>query len=245
MTLEATEEKSIRRTRSSDSSLVAKKYIIQIAQLKALKYFKADESEISYVGEKDSCARDESPRSFLAMEVRVTANNGFGEHGSMKECLDIVVEFLSDNDLKNLLKHMSRVGWNDFLEGESSLDQTEVAAYTKALEADSAKTRNRRLRSPTKRTEDPFLAGRTEDEILLVFPFNGDQKAIENAASGLAELSDSLRASGMGQKDGNITESNSTKAGRGHYLTVRVEDFERLYPGEYLNDTLIDLWMQW
>jgi Ulp1 family protease len=40
------------------------------------------------------------------------------------------------------------------------------------------------------------------------------------------------------------TDEAKTKA-RAHYLTIRQEDFDRLEPGEFLNDTLIDFWMQW
>jgi hypothetical protein len=32
---------------------------------------------------------------------------------------------------------------------------------------------------------------------------------------------------------------------RRHFLTIQVRDFEKLYAGEFLNDTLIDFWMQW
>jgi Ulp1 family protease len=32
---------------------------------------------------------------------------------------------------------------------------------------------------------------------------------------------------------------------RGHFLTIREEDLSRLSPGEFLNDTLVDFWMQW
>ena len=35
------------------------------------------------------------------------------------------------------------------------------------------------------------------------------------------------------------------KKPRAHFLTVRQEDFDRLEVGEFLNDTLIDFWMQW
>ena len=34
-------------------------------------------------------------------------------------------------------------------------------------------------------------------------------------------------------------------AARQHYVTIRVEDYERLEPREWLNDSLVDFWMQW
>jgi Ulp1 family protease len=32
---------------------------------------------------------------------------------------------------------------------------------------------------------------------------------------------------------------------RAHFVTILVEDYEKLDPGELLNDSLVDLWMQW
>ena len=32
---------------------------------------------------------------------------------------------------------------------------------------------------------------------------------------------------------------------RAHYVTIRLDDYDRLDPGEWLNDSLVDLWMQW
>jgi hypothetical protein len=40
-------------------------------------------------------------------------------------------------------------------------------------------------------------------------------------------------------------DSNEKSKPRAHFLTIREEDNERLQPGEFLNDTLIDFWMQW
>jgi hypothetical protein len=41
-----------------------------------------------------------------------------------------------------------------------------------------------------------------------------------------------------------ITDEAKKKV-RAHYLTIRREDTDRLEPGEFLNDTLIDFWMEW
>lgn len=45
-------------------------------------------------------------------------------------------------------------------------------------------------------------------------------------------------------EEATTADEAKTKA-RAHYLTIRQEDFDRLEPGEFLNDTLIDFWMQW
>mmetsp|Transcript_3548 Transcript_3548/g.9364 ORF Transcript_3548/g.9364 Transcript_3548/m.9364 type:complete len:1591 (-) Transcript_3548:489-5261(-) len=51
-----------------------------------------------------------------------------------------------------------------------------------------------------------------------------------------------------GEQAGSSEKGGSTKvrsAGRTHHLTIRSEDVDRLEPGEFLNDTLIDFWMRW
>ena len=78
------------------------------------------------------------------------------------------------------------------------------------------------------------------------------------AAAGLKELGgDSLGvqtphdsgeqptlAASLDQDDkGDIT--NSKGSSRTHYITIRQDDKERLCPGEFLNDSLVDFWMRW
>jgi Ulp1 family protease len=38
---------------------------------------------------------------------------------------------------------------------------------------------------------------------------------------------------------------SSDTSSRTHYLTIREDDRERLQPGQFLNDTLVDFWMSW
>jgi hypothetical protein len=91
------------------------------------------------------------------------------------------------------------------------------------------------------------LAGGKDDDVLVVYPFDGDEQLIEKAAEGLKE------ASGVGPYNGDSSPEAvgdameiETKTGeRHHFLTVRVEDYKRLEPGIFLNDTLVDFWMRW
>jgi Ulp1 family protease len=129
------------------------------------------------------------------------------------------------------------------------------------------------IESPTSRTKQGFLEGKKEEDILLVYPFDGDEQLIEKAAEGLDEasrgdpynadsvservmveateidttdpkVSDAGKVSSGGSDKGEADPETNTR-GRAHFITVRVEDYERLEPGEFLNDTLIDFWMQW
>ena len=122
------------------------------------------------------------------------------------------------------------------------------------------------MRSHAKRSS--FIAGRPEEAILLVYPFAGDPILMDKAAEGLNEASGQpLEPRGIDemavleQKSSRLTlQSNSgssdsddaeaktkdSKAkARQHYVTIRVEDYERLEPQEWLNDSLVDFWMQW
>jgi len=86
--------------------------------------------------------------------------------------------------------------------------------------------------------KDPFIAGKEDHEILIVYPFEGAKKEIEATASDLNELSY------KGTYDSRVTTEMTSRVGRSH-VTIVVEDYEKLEAGMWLNDTLIDFWMQW
>ena len=133
----------------------------------------------------------------------------------------------------------------------------------------------RGLLSTVSKRKKEFLGSRRGDDVLLVYPFAADAKLIEYAAKNLNEAefhslsnppknhidvdaachSSSSAAkiqevdkSGLGDmtaaKDEQKPLVNKVKQ-RAHYLTIRADDYDRLDSGEFLNDTLIDFWMQW
>jgi hypothetical protein len=107
----------------------------------------------------------------------------------------------------------------------------------------------------------------------LVYPFDGDPAQIDAAAEGLREASgriltnsdnlssdddvvylegcaSKLSAESNGDTNGDEASSDVEKAEvkvkvRQTYVTIRVKDYERLDPEEWLNDSLVDFWMQW
>jgi Ulp1 family protease len=88
------------------------------------------------------------------------------------------------------------------------------------------------------------------NKVLLVYPFDGREDVIEEAARGLNEASIQIRNGSQipVQRAANTeTESGESqeKSVRAHYLTIRDEDRLRLINEEFLNDTLVDFWMQW
>jgi len=125
-----------------------------------------------------------------------------------------------------------------------------------------------------RRTRKKKRGSNISNEVLLVFPFGADEAKIDKAAVGLREAgfqstSDSatrqenseggaadLKTSDEGMAtasaddtetaDDEDKEDSAGKAkSRAHFLTIRDEDYDRLQPGEFLNDTLIDFWFQW
>ena len=110
------------------------------------------------------------------------------------------------------------------------------------------------------RQRNKFVAGRALDYKLLVFPFVGDPCEIESAAKGLTEAARSTLPGGVPtensqqqqqttkvmETDSDNNEDDDTKRRhRAHFVTITVEDYDRLDPGEWLNDSLVDFWMQW
>jgi Ulp1 protease family, C-terminal catalytic domain len=111
--------------------------------------------------------------------------------------------------------------------------------------------------------------------ILLVYPIaGGDPVEIDAAADGLNELHGPINndnshkappvAAAMTGTTTSSTESSPSgvdgttnptavaaaappaiKSARTHYVTIQLRDYMRLEPKEYLNDSIIDFWMQW
>ena len=143
---------------------------------------------------------------------------------------------------------------------DAKIPPSDLPKYTKALLEDNRKERDLRL----------GVAGRTrsggkkkkkkdsDNKLLLVYPFAVDESVLTEAASGLTELGgDLLGVQGAhdgteqlldvetnGQPDGGGNSDEKGKS-RTHYVTIRQDDKDRLAPGQFLNDTLVDFWMRW
>ena len=90
-----------------------------------------------------------------------------------------------------------------------------------------------------------------ENKLLLVFPFDVDEESLSEASRGLLELGGDLlgvvedEPSVEDQLDKNDVTRRTKKPPRTHHVTIRDEDYERLSPGQFLNDILVDFWMRW
>ena len=135
----------------------------------------------------------------------------------------------------------------------------QVKEYTVALDKDTEKENNRR-RSTRLSRAGAKKKGSISEKPKLVFPFKADEEEFHAAASDLIELKEardlasaaSERATILPQ-DSDLNEQpqaeNETEkikgSARTHYITIRDDDIERLEPGEFLNDALVDFWMKW
>jgi hypothetical protein len=250
--------------------------------LREVKYYIAGET--SDTEEASAKASDDSTEqmSFLAMKVDVSKASGFKYPNHYKpngneipKCF-ILVEFRSDTEFTEVLQMMATLdSLAPYVSKQAQMTTKTAQRYCQPFIKDSeneTKARLSSIESPTSRKKKGFLAGKNEEDILLVYPFDGDEHLIEKAAEGLneasrggpysadssetvaveameidtstdADVSDAMEVSSGGDKG--EAEFEIKTRGRAHFLTVRVEDYERLEPGEFLNDTLIDFWMQW
>ncbi len=88
--------------------------------------------------------------------------------------------------------------------------------------------------------------------MLSIYPFDNEETELSAAASGLKELGGDLLGldqanarSVQGQLDKGNTAKQTKKPKRTHYVTIQDNDKERLFPGQFFNDALVEFWMLW
>ena len=136
---------------------------------------------------------------------------------------------------------------------DSVMEFYEYEKYMKALIEDTRKERAERMRIARKtRSGGNKKRDDANNKLLLVYPFDVEEAVLSAAASGLKELGGDLLGldrsnaiSVQGQLDEGDTAERIKKPTRTHYVTIRDDDKERLCPGQFLNDTLVDFWMRW
>jgi hypothetical protein len=179
---------------------------------------------------------------------------------NMKRSQQLVLEFEDDQHLNDLLASLS----DCVSDKVSAVDPGDVEVVAESLIADSKKKFNLRSRV-TPHEVDPFISNRQSDEILVVYPFGVGMNKMEAAADGLEELSWSEIPEGENQESAESTNDKKSEPGtlgtcdessehisttmqtgqRSNFVEIRVEDYEKLDTGQWLNDSLVDMWMQW
>jgi hypothetical protein len=133
----------------------------------------------------------------------------------------------------------------------------DLKEYTAALSKDTEDEKNNRRRSTRLSRINGKKKGKTSEKPQLVFPFKADNEVYFTAVSKLTELKlareSAIAESGLlslQPQDSDLNEPQVEDekvkgSSRTHYITIREDDIERLAPGEFLNDALVDFWMKW
>ena len=138
----------------------------------------------------------------------------------------------------------------------SQIKLHDLDSYIGALVEDDRVEAAKRHRAPRTRSrcKSKTFSG-SENKLLVVYPFDVEDEKLLSISSGFKELGgDSLGV------DKSVTSKSATDGGEADYkdderygnsvigsgyLTIREDDKERLEPGQFLNDTLVDFWMSW
>jgi Ulp1 family protease len=99
---------------------------------------------------------------------------------------------------------------------------------------------------------------KASNTVMVVFPFGSGDIDTDSAAKGLKELGcasvvDSVPKTSDVKEGTRPTSTdehdkadwNKKSNSRNHFLTIGEDENKRLLPGGWLNDTLVDFWMQW
>ena len=204
--------------------------------------------------------------TFLALRITPDENNGFVRYSNayandeklrhkgmeIEAKRYIVIETRNNNDMQNMLTGMRKnKDLATFLEGcEVAIE--EAKKCSSALLLDNEKRKLSSIRS-NKRKKNRALNETSSERPKLVYPFNATPDVLQEVNSIFVKSQESLSThsedKSSSERDTVIKEDDISIAtgdmGRTHLLTIRGEDIERLEPGEFLNDTIIDFWMKW
>ncbi len=243
------------RTRSDDGGgRDSRTLALRDGTLEQFVVYRANEehasSEMNY-GDEDTTSDLDHLSSFVAMHIVPTKENLLYRYSKSyipdhhePKFRYVVLEF-RDNDIFSSFVDRCAVQLPTTVQ-LIQLEREQCAEYAQSLLANNHEEKKWRQRNK-------FVAGRALDYTLLVFPFVGDPSEIENAAEGLTEASRSTQAFQIRNEydkaiaadlDQNHEDEGKSRQ-RAHFVTINVEDYDRLDPGEWLNDSLVDFWMQW
>ncbi len=131
----------------------------------------------------------------------------------------------------------------------SAFSYSEIGKYAIALLEDDKKEDDEKMkyvRVTRSGGRQVAKKKRKENKLLLVYPFEVDEGLLSRCAADLTELGGNLI--GLDDQPLAKTESvskNKKMPSRRHNVTICEDDRDRLRPGQFLNDTLVDFWMQW
>lgn len=213
--------------------------------------------DFAYWGRENAVVQPPNIDSLVYMQCEIITNTISRRNRNRSNNKTIILEFEKEEEMNDLV---------ELVDGNirtASIPPDDIEGNAAVLIKDSKRSRKSRSR----KEKDPFVADKKSDEILLVYPFEGDKNSLDAAANGLLELGwqESLVAkadlveskgdiklgpspSSTSTTDNGSAENALTTTQNGqrtHFIEIRVEDYEKLDTGEWLNDSLVDMWMQW
>jgi Ulp1 family protease len=158
---------------------------------------------------------------------------------------------------------------HDILEGfcrGARIKLHDLDNYTKALVQDDKAEKAKRRKAPSRTRKGKNKLSNAENKLLVVYPFEVAEEKLRNISSRFKELSgdrlgvaetvpyesttedegeDAAQRNASDDEEDENTQVGHYGSSRSHYLTIREDEMERLEPGQFLNDTLVDFWMSW
>ena len=144
----------------------------------------------------------------------------------------------------NLKTKLEEADWSPLMTDNTTRKTWANVAYGGVISIDSSSDEGDDTQSIKNRSD-------ANNKLLLVYPFYVDEAMLSAAAADLKELGgdllglDQAEVSARGQLVEGYVAEEIKKPMRTHYVTIREDDKERLRPGQFLNDALVDFWMRW
>jgi Ulp1 protease family, C-terminal catalytic domain len=157
--------------------------------VRELKYFLVDDADGAIdVDVDDDLEQDHLSFLFLKFNKTCVVSDKPSSQGP--DTHDVLIEFRSDTDIKELLKVVEIVGsMAAFTNDGAKLNVARAKDYGKVLLEHSQKETERRFTMGKSDKNSTFLQGKDENDTLLVYPIaGGDPVKIDAAADGLNEL---------------------------------------------------------
>ncbi|KAL7551587.1 hypothetical protein ACHAWF_014773, partial [Thalassiosira exigua] len=228
--------------------------------------------EVKYFIARDDVTNDiDDAMTVIAFRITPTDKNNFvkyprsylqdeKEEDEDTERRYITVEVRDTDEFQAMLVQMRQHrGLELWCGDDSEIHPDDLAKYTQALLSHNREERRLSVAARTRSGRNRKQKSSNDNKLLLVYPFNVDEKVLTEAATGLKELGGDLLGVDLAHGDAQLLDAempdqsvggsgdddNNEKYVRTHYVTIRQDDKDRLSPGEFLNDTLVDFWMRW
>ena len=190
---------------------------------------------------------------YFIMRIKPTEKNGLSTINNSYLSDEKYNGASSTGDRKKKFVIIETTDKNSFqaiLDGMCQTTYLKALLYCK-LEEDQKNSYIIALLAPAKKRKKAVVLSKyKEHETILVFPFQAHDAELTSAAKGLIEASGKLPLDDSTTMfaplkppcTSGIAENPKSKV---HTVTIHGEDYDRLVPCEFLNDTLIDFWITW